>query len=208
MAEHTGPGSRSGARRRDPVRAAGDTDRRQRLSLLLEYATIGWLAAGVSIMIPVAASQGPVSLPEGYGIISLLGLVASAVVVGTSAEESDRRAGNRWQAVVHVALVLVLLALSVSAGAARTGSVAGLCWILATVPVMTALAVAKSRVADESGCGERLRVSGPTVVQSLAALAAWAGLLDGLWRWAGSLVFVAAACCAADVAVRSARTAA
>ena len=88
-----------------------------RRGLTLEYATLGWNVVGASVLILSAVAAGSVAL-AGFGVDSLIQIVASAVVVWHLTGEEDSRC-EHW-ALRIIAVAFVLLAIYIAAQSAIT----------------------------------------------------------------------------------------
>ncbi|MFF4652109.1 cation transporter [Streptomyces sp. NPDC001380] len=170
-----------------------DTVRRSllRRGLALEYATLGWNAAGIAVLAVAAVAARSVAL-AGFGLDSLIEIGASAVVVwelsGTG-EERRRRAlkliGGGFA--LLAAYLLVQSTWVLAAGLRPHPSPLGTAWTAATAAVMLALAAGKARIGGALD-NPVLRTEGRvTLVDGLLAAAVLAGLvLNSLagWWWA------------------------
>jgi divalent metal cation (Fe/Co/Zn/Cd) transporter len=119
-----------------------------RRGLALEYATLAWNVAGTVILVAAAVSSGSVAL-AGFGVDSLIEIIASAVVVwqlnGTAGDDRERRA-LRIIAVAFVALALYIAveaAVTLSSASHPGHSTVGIVWLALTVGVMLVLAASK-----------------------------------------------------------------
>jgi hypothetical protein len=91
------------------TQAGADTSRTLlRRGLMLEYATLGWNVVGVVVLAVAAVAAGSVAL-AGFGVDSLIEIVASAVVIWQlkGEEGSDREC----RALRIIAIAFVLLAI-------------------------------------------------------------------------------------------------
>ena len=83
-----------------------------RRGLWLEYATLAWNVAGVVVLVSAAVATGSVAF-AGFGVDSLIEIVASAVVVwqlkGDAGSERERRALR----VIAIAFVLLAVYIAV-----------------------------------------------------------------------------------------------
>jgi hypothetical protein len=88
-----------------------------RRALWLEYATLAWNVVGSLVLLAAAVAVGSLAL-AGFGVDSLIEIVASAVVIwqlqGTASDARDRRALR------IIAIAFVFLALYIAAQAAHT----------------------------------------------------------------------------------------
>ncbi len=175
--------------------ATADTGPRSRLlrqGLALEYLTLSWNVVGVVVLALAAVSAGSVAL-VGFGVDSLIEIVASAVVVwelrGETGSERERRA-LRIIAVAF-ALLAVYIAGQASvtfAGGSRPGhSMLGVVWLALTVLAMWALACGKRWTGARLGNKVLLTEARVTVIDGALAASVLLGvaLNTGLnWWWA------------------------
>ena len=88
-----------------------------RRGLMLEYVTLGWNVVGVVVLAIAAIAAGSVAL-AGFGVDSLIEIVASAVVVwqlkGEEGSDRERRALR------IIAIAFVLLAIYIAVQSALT----------------------------------------------------------------------------------------
>jgi len=131
------------------VARATPTDRLLlRRGLLLECATLSWNVVGTVVLMIAAVATGSVAF-AGFGVDSLIEIVASAVVVWQLKGEVG--SGRERQALRLIAVAFVLLAVYIAAQAAVTfgsrshpgHSTVGIVWLAATVMAMFALAAGK-----------------------------------------------------------------
>ncbi len=121
-----------------------------RRGLLFEYLTLGWNVVGVVILAIAALASGSIAL-AGFGVDSLIEIVASSVVVWElRGEEGSHRERLALQIIaVAFALLAVYIAVQVTvtlAGGSRPhGSTLGVIWLAVTVVAMWALAYGKHR---------------------------------------------------------------
>ena len=100
-----------------PANAPVTQQRLLRRGLRLEYATLAWNVVGSVVLLAAAVAVGSLAL-AGFGVDSVIEIVASAVVVwqlkGTAGDGRDRRALR------VIATAFALLALYIAAQAAHT----------------------------------------------------------------------------------------
>jgi divalent metal cation (Fe/Co/Zn/Cd) transporter len=162
-----------------------------RRGLALEYATLAWNVAGTVILVAAAVTSGSVAL-AGFGVDSLIEIIASAVVVwqlnGTAGDDRERRA-LRIIAVAFVALALyiaVQAAVTLSSASHPGHSTVGIVWLALTVGVMLFLAASKRnvgrRIANAVLCTEA-RI---TLIDAALAAAVLIGVALNAagWWWA------------------------
>ena len=170
----------------DPARA--DLLRR---GFALEYATLGWNAAGIIVLAIAAVSARSVAL-AGFGLDSLIEIGASMVVIwelSGSGEDRQRR-GLRLIGYAFTALAVYLLvqsSLVLAAGYRPGHSLPGIIWTAATAVAMFALAVGKARTGRALD-NPVLRTEGRvTMIDGVLAVAVLAGLALNAalgWWWA------------------------
>ena len=170
----------------DPARA--DLLRR---GFALEYATLGWNAAGIIVLAIAAVSARSVAL-AGFGLDSLIEIGASMVVIwelSGSGEERQRR-GLRLIGYAFTALAVYLLvqsSLVLAAGYHPGHSLPGIIWTAATAVAMFALAAGKARTGRALD-NPVLRTEGRvTMIDGILAVAVLAGLALNAalgWWWA------------------------
>lgn len=170
-----------------------------RRGLALEFGTLGWNVVGV-VLLAVAAVRASSPALAGFGLDSLIEIVASTVVVwelrgtaGTRERRAMRVIGFAFAALVVylVVQVVVVQVVVVLVDRTRPGhSALGIAWTAATSVVMLALAAGKARTGAALG-NEVLRAEGRvTLVDAYLAgsvllglaLNAWLG-----WWWADPL---------------------
>ncbi len=175
-----------------PATAPRSRDRLLRRGLRLEYATLAWNVAGSVILLAAAVTVGSLAL-AGFGVDSVIEIVASAVVVwqlkGTAGDGRDRRALR------IIAAAFVLLALYIAAQAARTVLVAdhpgtsavGIAWLALTVAAMLTLAAAKRDTGQRLGNAVLATEARVTLVDGALAAAVLLGVALNAavgWWWA------------------------
>lgn len=119
-----------------------------RRGLRLEYATLSWNVVGTVVLMIAAVATGSVAF-AGFGVDSMIEIVASAVVVWELKGEVG--SGRERRALRIIAIAFVLLAVYIAAQAAVTftsrshpgHSTLGLAWLALTVVAMLALAAGK-----------------------------------------------------------------
>ena len=135
----------------DPARA--DLLRR---GFALEYATLGWNAAGIIVLAIAAVSARSVAL-AGFGLDSLIEIGASMVVIWelSGSGEGRQRQGLRLIGYAFTALAIYLLvqsSLVLAAGYHPGHSLPGIIWTAATAVAMFALAAGKARTGRALTC--------------------------------------------------------
>ncbi|MGI8428848.1 MAG: cation transporter [Solirubrobacteraceae bacterium] len=166
-----------------------------RRGLTLEYATLGWNVVGTVVLVFTAVAAGSVAL-AGFGVDSLIEIVASAVVVwqlnGGAAAGRERRA-LRIIAVAFVLLALyiaVQTAVKLSSGSHPGHSTLGIVWLALTVLAMLALAAGKRNTAERLGNIVLRTEARVTMIDAALAAAVLAGVALNTaagWWWADPL---------------------
>lgn len=119
-----------------------------RRGLRLEYLTLGWNVAGVVILAIASAASGSVAL-IGFGIDSLIEIVASSVVIWELRGEQGSRRERTALRTIAVAFGLLAIYIAVQATVTFAGdlrphrSSLGVAWLAVTVVAMWALAYGK-----------------------------------------------------------------
>jgi divalent metal cation (Fe/Co/Zn/Cd) transporter len=162
-----------------------------RRGFALEWATLGWNAAGIIVLALAAVAARSVAL-AGFGLDSLIEIGASTVVIwelsGTG-EERQRR-GLRLIGGAFAALAAYLLVQStvvLATGYHPRHSVPGIAWTAVTAAVMFALAAGKASTGAALG-NPVLRTEGRvTTIDAILAVAVLLGLVLNAaagWWWA------------------------
>ena len=162
-----------------------------RRGFALEWATLGWNAAGIVILAIAAVAARSVAL-AGFGLDSLIEIGASTVVIwelsGTGA--GRQRRALRLIGAAFAGLAVYLLAQStivLAVGYHPRHSVTGIIWTALTAAAMFALAAGKARTGralDNPVLQTEGRV---TAIDGILALAVLAGLVLNAtagWWWA------------------------
>lgn len=166
-----------------------------RRGLVLEYATLSWNVVGAVILIVAAATAGSVAL-AGFGVDSLIEIVASAVVVWQL--KGEQGAGRERLALRIIAVAFVLLAIYIAIQSALTfsrqshpgHSSLGTVWLAATAVVMFALAAGKRDAGRRLGNPVLETESRVTVIDGALAAAVLLGVILNAtlgWWWADPL---------------------
>ncbi len=119
-----------------------------RRGLALEYATLGWNVAGSGILIASAIATGSLAL-AGFGVDSLIEIVASAVVVWHLKGEANSARQRLALRIISVAFALLAAYIAVQVtlmlrSTTHPGhSTLGIVWLALTVLAMVALAAGK-----------------------------------------------------------------
>jgi divalent metal cation (Fe/Co/Zn/Cd) transporter len=181
-----------------PANAPLTQERLLRRGLRLEYATLAWNVVGSVVLLAAAVAVGSLAL-AGFGVDSVIEIVASAVVVwqlkGTAGGARDRRALRA------IAVAFALLALYIAAQAAHTLLVAdhpgtstvGIAWLALTVAAMLWLAAAKRGTGQRLGNPVLVTEARVTLVDGALAAAVLLGVALNAaagWWWADPLAAV------------------
>jgi len=160
--------------------------------LRLEYATLGWNVVGSAVVLVAAVSARSVAL-AGFGLDSLIEILASVVVVwqlqDMAAPDRERRA-LRVIGVAFLLLAVYIAAQSAyvfASGGHPHRSVLGIVWLALTAVAMFALAAGKR--ATGRALGNRLLQTEArvTTIDGLLATAVLVGLILNAvlgWWWA------------------------
>jgi len=178
----------------DPRSSGEATATLIRRGLRLEYATLGWNAAGCWIVLASAYAAKSVAL-AGFGIDSIIEIFASLVVVWQlKAINNDKeRLAERMIGIAFFLLAAYLVVQSAIVLLSHFhphSSPLGIAWLALTCAAMLTLAYGKARTGAVLGNPVLQKESKVTVVDGLLAAAVLIGLiLDaafGLW-WADPL---------------------
>lgn len=162
-----------------------------RRGFALEWSTLGWNVAGIIVLAFAAIMARSVAL-AGFGLDSLIEIVASAVVIwelsGTGAER--QRLALRLIGYAFAALAAYLLVQStvvLATGYHPRHSTLGIIWTAVTAGVMFMLATGKAR-AGRALDNQVLRTEGRvTAIDGVLAVAVLVGLILNAvagWWWA------------------------
>jgi divalent metal cation (Fe/Co/Zn/Cd) transporter len=182
---------------KEPVGVASPAARQRllRRGLWLEYATLGWNVVGAGLVLAAAVAAGSVAL-AGFGLDSLLEIVASLVVIWQLRGSTDPRRERTALRVLGVGFgLLALYVLGQSASTLATGarpapSPAGIVWLAATLAAMLALAAGKARTGRALGNPVLQTEARVTLVDAYLAGAVLVGLLLNAalgWWWTDPL---------------------
>lgn len=162
---------------------------------MLEYLTLSWNVVGVVVLAFAAIAAGSVAL-AGFGVDSLIEIVASTVVVwelrGDGARDRERLA-LRVIAVAFGLLVLYIAtqsAISFLAAAHPHRSVVGVIWLALTVIAMWSLAAGKRRTGTELANPVLTTEARVTVIDGALAATVLLGVALNAafgWWWADPL---------------------
>lgn len=172
-----------------------------RRGLALEYLTMSWNVVGVVVLGLTAIASGSIAL-AGFGVDSLIEIVASAVVVWELRGESGSHRERIALRVIAVSFSLLALYIAVEvvislAADDRPGqSVIGALWLAVTVAAMWTLAYGKRRTGRSLDNKVLQTEAQVTVIDGALAAAVLAGVAANAafgWWWAdpvSSLVIV------------------
>jgi divalent metal cation (Fe/Co/Zn/Cd) transporter len=166
-----------------------------RRGLMLEYVTLAWNVVGTVVLLLAAVTVGSVAL-AGFGVDSMIEIVASAVVVWQLRGEGA--SGRERRALRSIAVAFVLLAIYIAAQSAvvlisssRPGhSVLGIVWLAVTVVVMFALAAGKRDTGTRLGNAVLRTEARVTIIDGALAAAVLLGVVLNAaagWWWADPL---------------------
>ena len=166
-----------------------------RRGLMLEYATLGWNAVGVIVLAVSAIAAGSVAL-AGFGVDSLIEIVASAVVVWQLKGEQGSDRERLALRIIAIAFVLLAIYIAVQSAIAFTSdtrpghSTLGIVWLAVTVVAMFALAAGKRDTGRRLGNPVLQTESRVTVIDGALAAAVLTGVVLNAaagWWWADPL---------------------
>jgi divalent metal cation (Fe/Co/Zn/Cd) transporter len=168
-----------------------DTRSLLRRGLLLEFATLGWNVVGTVIMIVAAARAHSIAL-AGFGLDSLIEILASLIVIWQLRDVNRRREriALRALAVAFAALAVYVLigsSYTLAIGRHPDPSAGGLVWLAATVAAMLLLASGKLATGRRLNNAVLLTEARVTLIDAYLASAVLVGV--GLnaalgWWWA------------------------
>lgn len=167
-------------------------DRLRQRGLRLEYTTLAWNVVGSALVLAAAVAARSVAL-AGFGLDSLIEIVASLVVVW-QLQEMDA-ADRERRALRIIGIAFLLLAAYIAAQSAYvfvTGShprrsLLGIVWLALTAATMFALAAGKRATGRALGNRVLRTEARVTVIDGLLACAVLLGLILNAvlgWWWA------------------------
>ncbi|HWE32840.1 MAG TPA: cation transporter [Solirubrobacteraceae bacterium] len=174
---------------------AAPDDKLLQRGLILEYATLSWNVVGTAVLAVAAVAAGSVAL-AGFGVDSLIEIVASAVVVWQLKGEEGSGRERRALRVIAVAFVLLALYITIQTAVTLSSeshpghSTLGIIWLAATVLAMFALAAGKQATGQRLGNPVLQTESRVTVIDGALAAAILAGVVLNAaagWWWADPL---------------------
>jgi divalent metal cation (Fe/Co/Zn/Cd) transporter len=166
-----------------------------RRGLMLEYATLAWNVVGVVVLAIAAIAVGSVAL-AGFGVDSLIEIVASGVVVWQLRGEEGSDRERRALRIIAIAFVLLATyiagqsAVTLTSGTHPGHSTLGIVWLAATVLAMFGLAAGKRDTGRRLGNPVLQTESRVTVLDGALAAAVLAGVVLNAaagWWWADPL---------------------
>jgi divalent metal cation (Fe/Co/Zn/Cd) transporter len=179
----------------DPVQARLSHSFSQRLRrrvLRLEYATLAWNVVGSVIVFAAAVAARSVAL-VGFGLDSLIEILASLVVIWQLQDADAAQRERRALRIIGVAFLLLAAYISAQSiyvlltDAHPRHSLVGIVWLALTAAAMFGLAAAKHRTGRDLGNRAVQTEARVTLIDGLLATAVLLGLTlnaaVGLW-WA------------------------
>jgi divalent metal cation (Fe/Co/Zn/Cd) transporter len=178
------------------VAAADETIRLRRRGLRLEYATLAWNVVGSVLVLAAALAARSVAL-AGFGLDSLIEIVASLVVVW---QLQEMQAVERERhALQIIGIAFLLLAVYIAAQSIYVlvfevrphHSLFGIVWLALTAVAMFALAAGKRATGRALGNRVLQTEARVTVIDGLLAAAVLTGLILNAavgWWWADPAV--------------------
>lgn len=166
-----------------------------RRGLSLEYLTLGWNVVGTVVLMIAAIGTGSVAL-AGFGVDSLIEIVASSVVIWQLRGEAGSGRERRALRLIAIGFALLTIYIAVQSVIALTAqshpgrSTIGIVWLAVTVIAMFALAAGKRATGARLGNVVLLTEARVTVIDGALAGAVLLGvaLNDALgWWWADPL---------------------
>jgi len=165
-----------------------------RQGLLLEYITLGWNVVGVIVVIYAAIKASSIAL-AGFGIDSLIEILASAVVVWQLKTIEDKREATSLRIIsiafaLLVSYVLIQIIHTLISHSHPQPSLPGVIWLAVTFIAMMMLAFGKGKVGNKINNTVLITESKVTRIDAYLAAAVLVGIgLNGLlsWWWADPL---------------------
>ena len=165
-----------------------------RRGLALEYVALAWNVVGTFVLVLAAAAAGLVAL-AGFGVDSLIEIVASAVVVWQLKGDADIDRERRALRIIAIAFAALSVYIAIqtvvilSSGTHPGHSVLGIVWLALTVVAMFALAAGKRSRPAPGQPGPVHRGSRPLIDGALAAAVLTGVVLNAAvgWWWADPL---------------------
>jgi divalent metal cation (Fe/Co/Zn/Cd) transporter len=163
--------------------------------LRLGYVTLSWNVVGTVVLAVAAVAAGSVAL-AGFGVDSLIEIVASAVVIWQWKGEEGSGRERRALRVIAVAFVLLAIYIAIQIAVilgsqSHPGrSTLGIVWLAATVLAMFVLAAGKQSTGQRLGNRVLQTESRLTIIDSALAAAILTGVVLNAaagWWWADPL---------------------
>jgi divalent metal cation (Fe/Co/Zn/Cd) transporter len=164
------------------VAAAEDTIGLRRRGLRLEYVTLGWNVVGSVLVLAAAVAARSVAL-AGFGLDSLIEIVASLVVVWQLQEMQAVRRERRALQIIGIAFLLLAVyiggqSIYVLVSEARPHhALLGIAWLALTAIAMFALAAGKHAIGRALGSRVLQTEARVTMIDGLLATAVLIGLI-------------------------------
>jgi divalent metal cation (Fe/Co/Zn/Cd) transporter len=174
------------------VAAADHTIRLRRRGLRLEYATLGWNVVGSVLVLAAALAARSVAL-TGFGLDSLIEIVASLVVVWQLQEMQALERERRALQIIGIAFLLLAVYIAGQSIYVLVSDVRphhsspGIVWLALTAVAMFALAAGKRTTGRALGNRVLQTEARVTVIDGLLATAVLTGLILNAalgWWWA------------------------
>jgi divalent metal cation (Fe/Co/Zn/Cd) transporter len=174
------------------VLAADDAIRLRRRGLRLEYVTLGWNVVGSALVLAAAVAARSVAL-AGFGLDSLIEIVASLVVVWQLQELQAVERERRALRVIGVAFLLLATYIAgqsiyvLVCDVRPHHSLLGIVWLALTAVAMFALAAGKRATGRAHGNRVLQTEARLTAIDGLLATAVLTGLFLNAalgWWWA------------------------
>ena len=176
---------------------AGTTTSRMllRRGLMLEYLTLSWNVVGTVVLLISAFAAGSVAL-AGFGVDSMIEIVASAVVVWQLKSEGGSGRERRALRIIAVAFVLLAIYIAAQSAVVLTSrshpgrSALGIAWLAVTVGAMSALAAGKRDTGRRLGNAVLQTEARVTLIDGVLAAAVLLGVVLNAaagWWWADPL---------------------
>jgi divalent metal cation (Fe/Co/Zn/Cd) transporter len=174
------------------VAVADHTIRLRRRGLRLEYATLGWNVVGSLLVLAAALAAQSVAL-AGFGLDSLIEIVASLVVVWQLPEMQAVERERRALQIIGVAFLLLAVYIAAQSiyvlvsGVRPHRALFGIVWLALTAVAMFALAAGKRATGRALGNRVLQTEARVTLIDGLLAAAVLTGLILNAaigWWWA------------------------
>jgi len=166
-----------------------------RRGLSLEYLTLAWNVVGTVVLMIAAVASGSVAL-AGFGVDSLIEIVASSVVIWQLKGQAGSGRERRALRAISIAFVLLAIYIAVQSVITLTAqshpgrSTVGIVWLAVTVITMFVLAAGKRATGRRLGNVVLLAEARVTVIDGALAAAILLGVALNAafgWWWADPL---------------------